>query len=604
MKIYRHIWSAAGAAAALVLATRSSAWASDDVDTVTMVVPFDLSVDGRAIPDKLGGQAFDQTLPAGKPFYLDVPVSKMSGAVRTAVLDIWPRPAAGCAGAQPPTTGRQVYHLAMSITGDRGSEKLHAKVPVLQIGQPFCFRLTPQVAMSENERHDVAIRFASRVEDEVSKRAGDEKSCDAVLGSDPGARALLKPLLPMFDDESIRYVATHLLVDRQKCEDYAAKWKLDALSSETRKRLVSDNQKFDNFFANRKEPRYAYRSWTRSIVQSKEFGCPTFSTETKLNDTLELSDEAWPSQCSLSSLEANCTASNERKGVLNKRPPASKPSSPDAWKTACHKDEPVGQLVLFDENGHTQPVSAFFDLPLPTDEKILADRQQQVALLIRAFADANDQASMLAILRARFQAVSSAERSKSEDALKEAKRAFDESVVTSFDGAAVANRLAGFGPSIDTASTVGSGTPPNQGNYVMVDAGLLLAWPRTPSDVKDAWAVPYGGVNIYFVPVDRNVPVSEFVGSTFWQRLSLTLGLGLTKPQIAGRDVTPLVGGAVGVLAIGWRVGQYTRLTAGSAFYRVRSETAGSEAEVVGWAPGIGGSLDWDVIHTLEGAAK
>ncbi|WP_437779743.1 hypothetical protein [Sorangium sp. So ce1097] len=158
---------------------------------------------------------------------------------------------------------------------------------------------------------------------------------------------------------------------------------------------------------------------------------------------------------------------------------------------------------------------------------------------------------------------------------------------------------------IEEASTLSlrpdAGKTPEAGNYVALDAGVVLAAPMR-GDGPSFWLVPYFGVNFYAVPVDRTIPVNDLVGSPLWQRLSLTLGVSLTEPSLPGRATRGILFDRYPMAALGYRMTHFVRVTAGAAFYEITDSNPASSEYHFAVAPFAGASLDIDVVHMITEA--
>lgn len=146
----------------------------------------------------------------------------------------------------------------------------------------------------------------------------------------------------------------------------------------------------------------------------------------------------------------------------------------------------------------------------------------------------------------------------------------------------------------------GDGDTAAAANYAAIDTGVVVAFPlKYAGGNGDPWALPYVGLNLYAVPVDRVIPLSELVDQP-WQRVSLTIGRTLSSPTLPNRSITDL-GFGYPVVAIGYRITQFVRVTAGSVFYHIDNPNPTSARTVFGVAPFLGMALDGDVIAIGQG---
>ncbi|HXK19833.1 MAG TPA: hypothetical protein VNG33_18610, partial [Polyangiaceae bacterium] len=146
----------------------------------------------------------------------------------------------------------------------------------------------------------------------------------------------------------------------------------------------------------------------------------------------------------------------------------------------------------------------------------------------------------------------------------------------------------------------GEGETASAANYAAIDTGVVAAFPLGYAGGNgDPWALPYVGLNLYFRPVDRTIPLSELVEQG-WQRVSLTIGRTLSSPTLPNRTITDF-GFGFPVVAVGWRVSQFIRATTGTVFYQSNNPNPTSERTLFGVAPFVGLALDGDVIAIGQG---
>jgi hypothetical protein len=131
-----------------------------------------------------------------------------------------------------------------------------------------------------------------------------------------------------------------------------------------------------------------------------------------------------------------------------------------------------------------------------------------------------------------------------------------------------------------------------------VDLGVAFAF----TDF-DTWFLPYVGLNLYAVPVDRTIAPSQLTGSAahkyLWQRLSVTLGVSLSAPTTAGRTVEAPLLSRYPMAALGYRVGSYSRVVGGVVFYKLADPNPLSARRSLQGSPFVGASLDVDLVHLL-----
>jgi hypothetical protein len=159
---------------------------------------------------------------------------------------------------------------------------------------------------------------------------------------------------------------------------------------------------------------------------------------------------------------------------------------------------------------------------------------------------------------------------------------------------------------INLSSVAGQGATPSAANFGSVDVGAFIAFPSGGSQsATDVWLVPYLGLNIYTTPVDRTIDLGQLTGT--WldrvrQRVSLTVGVTLSAPSLAGRTLNTPFLGRYPVIALGFRTSSYSRVTAGTTIYNIADANPASAAHNLVAAPFVGAALDIDLIHLLTQA--
>lgn len=153
------------------------------------------------------------------------------------------------------------------------------------------------------------------------------------------------------------------------------------------------------------------------------------------------------------------------------------------------------------------------------------------------------------------------------------------------------------------ARQTGQATTPSAANYASLDMGAVVALP-SGGDTLEPWVLPYLAVNLYFTPVDRNIPLEDLVGPTIRQRFSLTLGATLTTPSLPGRTLEPVFLGAYPVAALGFRFTHYIRGTGGAVLYQLRDRNPASAGTSLAAAPFVGASLDIDLVKFIDDQRK
>ena len=161
---------------------------------------------------------------------------------------------------------------------------------------------------------------------------------------------------------------------------------------------------------------------------------------------------------------------------------------------------------------------------------------------------------------------------------------------------------------IDLQSQVTASQTDEGAASVSPDVGVLVAFPLGNHDLRDGWRpwfVPYAGVNLYAERVDRVVPFDQLVGSWARQRLSLTAGALLTRPEINGAKITlPFHDtGIIPVVALGARLSSFTRASIGGLVFQYRDANPASAQQHTALAIWFGLSIDADVWAAVQGKA-
>ena len=139
-------------------------------------------------------------------------------------------------------------------------------------------------------------------------------------------------------------------------------------------------------------------------------------------------------------------------------------------------------------------------------------------------------------------------------------------------------------------------------NYVSPEAGIALGG----SPLGGVWALLYAGLNIYFAPVEREIPLGDLVGSDwdiFAQYFSLTIAYaGNTAPAISGGTVEGAFGDGLPGVGFGVRLAQFVRVSALSFFYYARPNSPLSQERLLSVALCASLSIDADVVALLTKA--
>lgn len=135
--------------------------------------------------------------------------------------------------------------------------------------------------------------------------------------------------------------------------------------------------------------------------------------------------------------------------------------------------------------------------------------------------------------------------------------------------------------------------------HISADAGFAYI----PS-LKDV--VGYLGTNIYFRPINRDVPLSvleQRSTSTFLNRFSVTIGITVSSVEKSNQR-TGLFGSQGLILGAGYRVTDTIRLNGGALVYRERSVNPLNGDLSIAASPFVGVSFDVNVAKAFNGFSK
>ena len=194
---------------------------------------------------------------------------------------------------------------------------------------------------------------------------------------------------------------------------------------------------------------------------------------------------------------------------------------------------------------------------------------------------------------------------------KKAKDAFEKQTITkNGKPSPIAVELTKSMVTLDRSTGVGSfSAEPDYAQrfplYITADVGLAMILfpveekPRTRPDL-----VPYFGLNLYFIPVDKEERLRDVVrpGRNFLRRFSVVAGISLIEPRIQ-KDALNL-GGVLGqqvlLTGVGLRPTDYIRIGAGATHFTTRSRNPLSERRSYRAAPYISISVDLDVFELIR----
>jgi hypothetical protein len=142
-------------------------------------------------------------------------------------------------------------------------------------------------------------------------------------------------------------------------------------------------------------------------------------------------------------------------------------------------------------------------------------------------------------------------------------------------------------------------------SFVSPVAGVIAAFPiisNHKAGFTTPWLTPYLGASIYLGAVDRVVPVGDLVGSTFWQRFSILIGVLASTPSINGKDVSgPWSLSLVPMGGFGYRLTQYVHADLGVIPFKYSNINPVITDYSWGVALWLGVSVDADLWAVVSG---
>lgn len=582
----------------LTVATLSRA--ADELPVVN-VVPFASTRAGTGENSLLSSQ-----LPASREFFLRQPLPPDADEVSAELL-IWPAAESREGCAQPPEgRARQFYALGMVVKGDANARYLEAKVPALQVGQTFCFKINPRQALSQEQlraaSETATTALLTRLKGQVSRHEGSACADLATLPvfKQALAEALGQQALRTEDiTPAVQLALNHYIVsEKDECDRLAIALlrmpSVDQLAA-AESNVNQAEARLQNLPMNLPPLRAPL------VVTGQGQVVPASELLTASTNEKDLQDAA-------NQLRARQTSDPAWQAVLGPWAQALETlaqAAPEKRKeTAASLQQQVqsGQLPspptfeLWDGTSFVSP-AAFVKGPhtadavraaLSTVGRLPASPERQ------QWTDA-----LNSLLRARQNAdeARTAYRTRQDDFTR-AETALRTLILGAFEAEDVRKQLRVHVPPVQMSPTAGSGVTPAKANYASLDLGAVFAFPR-----GDTWFLPYVGLNVYFVPVDRTIAPSQLTGSfvhrLIWQRLSVTLGMSLSAPTTSGRTIEAPFLERYPLGALGYRVGSYSRVVGGVLFYKEKDPNSLSERRDLKAAPFAGASLDIDLVHLL-----
>lgn len=571
------------------------------------------------------GSLTDRQLPASNEFLLRYPASS-DVELGVGSLEVWPaaedasRDESVTAEAelnsarnvqlgnarctQPLEDGKQTYLLGMVLREEGGRKFLEAKVPALQVGQRFCFRVTPSFSLTPTQAQALSVAATMELMTAFMSSPDQRVSCD---GRDdaPFQNALVNALKAQKYEGNVFNVTqaaqlaqrSYLTALQQAgpvnpCTDFT-----NALNSEPSGFSLSEAQRRVLAAETQLQLLPSNLPALRSPLVRLSSG--TIAEARTIAATGKQADiEAAAAQ-----LDSRSNQFAEWTATLN------------AWATAfgavvsAQDKAPALTQLQQQVNGGQLPKPVAFEAWngrafVPTDQFVKdpgtdLDATLGTLQMLPASAERNQWITAVTELRAARQNRDAAAKAPADYQARLAtqSKALRELVLQAFSREDVRRALVVSGARTVMTPTAGIGETPARANFASVDLGAVFAFPGF-----DTWVMPYLGLNVYSAPVDRTIAPGALTGSTMdkvRQRVSLTLGVTLTAPTSAGRAFDAPFLGRYPLIAAGFRFGEYTRLVAGSVFYNVSDPNPASADKRLHAAPFIGASLDADLVDIL-----
>ena len=580
------------------------AWADSSPGIVTLV----------PATSKLTGQ-----LPVGGSFTFQVPVPSYINEEMAGAVEIWPTDnEASCLQPFQGNDYRQHYKLALQYVS--GSKVLQASVPQLQSGQRFCFYVTRQVVISAAKAESLSKTLSESLQHLIEKEPGTAGGQQQSHVHRALAQALRQHHVDVADsrrlEDALVQALSGVLRDYEAALDTnasvaapikAATQRLEA----ARAKLVGTGLTIET-----QVPIWITRSRAGkfSAVGIREIQSGALDKESVEQIKLQL--DAWPETKLKAAIalisKAAAESKDAKRALILKR--FKLPPTLAARPLGVLLDGDKKQLVSKDPGTLLVAQGLNVELPLAGDPKLM----ESVLAQFRAYASylqAGQQAptsepSLAHLLRAvdalqgyidadHLPTGSAKAMIASREELTTATQALTQAQQTVFlDG----NVRASLQESLTPLNAVGAtASIPDASNYVAADVGLSVALP-TSGGSQEPWLLPYVGLNVYSMAVDRKIAWSEIVGSRVRQRVSLTVGMTLgsaSSPNVPGRKITGPILDRYPLLALGFRLTSFIRISGGVLIYRLGDINPASAATTLGVAPFVGLSADVDVISAF-----
>lgn len=562
----------------------------------------------------------DQQLPAGQDFFLEMPIAGKESEVYASV-ELWPKPSTG--ECKDPTPNiEQHYRFGMQIFKENDESLLRAKVPKLQIGTGYCIRVTGRTSIPDS----TASGAASEASVVVEKRAvsGD---CIEAITQESFDSALAEGLRAYKYKSDATAAARKARTDfdkdnrgREKCEalekakttrrdaeaaSIAAEKDLAAQIAKIRevdeKGRPSDTPTLPPLMVRAPMVRIFNENYLASEAlddQKLDAAVRYLGVRIAQNETDFLKN--WRDKLvTLGRVDALGRFKLAERDTLF----TSAPDHPfELWTGTAYVSMRQFKANLRLDAGGAVVSEVAIDAALKQITFRMKDRWteggKENQLVVKWIGALQTLVSRVDAVRDKHEA-----RDKALKAFDTERVSFRTAVRSAFDTKdARAELTVSVGLGVQTEKA-GAGQTAAATNYASVDLGAAFAAPSGGTRF-DPWLVPYVGLNIYFAPVEREIPLEEIHGNRwdkFLQRFSVTVGMTLSQPKISGRELKPFFLGSSNplVAALGLRLTPYSRLTMGAMIYSLADPNPASTGTSIYAAPFLGYSLDADVVHLV-----
>ncbi len=558
---------------------------ADSVQTVRLVS------DAR-LPDGRYVTLLDRVLPASEAF--DIEVLAQDPRLVGATIEVWPDQLVSCKRGKPPADGSsQSYRFVMTPSGTGAERVMSARVPPLQIGQPFCLRVTWRAQL---DARDVQA-FAAQVGHEVI--AGLASVGDAQIDN-----ATLMTLLM----ESQKQALTQLKIDATASAEFAqhfvASESIAALRTSSAKARIAQIE-----LKKRSDQLAVERAKTELLGESALPPAWAVDTGDRLLLLTALGSEVLSPADQNAIIAALRAArgrySAEERGPIDKwilalQGTGDSQTILDALAKAPALPKPKA-IFFVGERGPVSSDDFLVELAKGFDSALL----DKALNACRRLAEAGISSAMQTAARAWAQQLESLRDVSDADAqavtnftAAAAEQTAAETAIVTDIGTAIAadERLlprVKLSPAM-TAARAGQGTTPAVGSFVTPALGIAATFPIADSSGR-AWVFPYFGLNVYFAAVDRTIAIDDLM-SDFSQRFSIIAGISLKDVSLPASKAEPALFGGFPYLGLGYRFTNFVQLNAGAALYRYQDANPASNALHWGVAPGIAVAVDLDVV--------